>query len=258
MGSTESYTYRTTLTSSEIAELVGFQPAAPALSRMMDVYRTAKDYVDNHEHGALTSRVECYDALRIAVVNATLYGQPSKPLIPATLSGQQGGAVPAGDLPGLKRALQILRHPNAGMEPPDGGSPSQTDRVRNVAEEIEELIAGLAEQPAPAGTPIDPEMPLPCDVRVAPATIIRKGVPVRTLLLSLKQRVGRPERDTRFPESAPAGPGDAGRAEGLRPGLERALEIVKATRHDSESPDESVRTTVITNAICAELDPPGV
>lgn len=56
----------------------------PASSRLVDVYQAAKEYVDNHEHGSLLKRIDCYDALRIAVVNAAFCGQqndaPTAPL----------------------------------------------------------------------------------------------------------------------------------------------------------------------------------
>jgi hypothetical protein len=161
----------------------------------------------------------------------------------ATLSGQQGGAGlrPAGDLPSVEafaEALydlnlmpyhlkwgEVVKNSNSSegkaiaeyrdsakrlrarlAEQPAPAERSKEwwlDRARR-EDGCESVQAGdPAEQPAPAGTPIDPEMPLPCDVRVAPATIIRKGVRLQTLLLALYQRIGRPEQDTRFPEPAP-------------------------------------------------------
>lgn len=75
---------------------------------------------------------------------------------PATAgaTGEAGGGGPSRvDLPGLRRAVAILRHPNAGMVPPDGGDPSQTDRVRNVADDIADEIAAIDSRAlaAPAG-----------------------------------------------------------------------------------------------------------
>lgn len=46
---------------------------------------------------------------------------------------------------------------------------------------------------------IDPDYRLPCDVKVAPATTICKGVPLSTLMLAIKRREGWDEASTRFP-----------------------------------------------------------
>lgn len=45
---------------------------------------------------------------------------------------------------------------------------------------------------------------LPCDVRVAPATTIRKGCKVETLMQCIQLREGRPDRDCHFIDSPPA------------------------------------------------------
>lgn len=52
------------------------------------------------------------------------------------------------------------------------------------------ILAASPAAPAPAAG-VDAEALLPCDVAVAPATIIRKGCKVSTLMLAIKQREGR-------------------------------------------------------------------
>ena len=47
---------------------------------------------------------------------------------------------------------------------------------------------------------------LPCDVRVAPATTIRKGCKVETLMQCIELRKGQPDKLTRFNSSAPPAP----------------------------------------------------
>lgn len=42
---------------------------------------------------------------------------------------------------------------------------------------------------------------LPCDVRVAPATTIRKGCKIETLMQCIQLREGRPDRDCQFRDS---------------------------------------------------------
>jgi hypothetical protein len=41
-------------------------------------------------------------------------------------------------------------------------------------------------------------VPIPCDVILPPATILRKGVPYETLFTALRVRAGRSHEDTRF------------------------------------------------------------
>jgi hypothetical protein len=121
--------------------------------------------------------------------------------IDATLSGQQGGVVPAGDLPPVNALNELERATWADDVHVLNGIATLLGLPDRTEVTVDAVRARLAEQPTPAGT------------------------------------------------------GDADRVEGLRPGIEKALEIVEAERETvSVSSSAYQRLWSVRNTLRAALD----
>lgn len=90
-----------------------------------------------------------------------------------------------------------------------------------------EQVAPLASpSPSLSAAPVGEPETLPCDVRLPPATTIRKGCKVSTLILAIKQRESYADADTRF--AAPVGENNAEELRMLRERLgPRGLEVIE-------------------------------
>lgn len=158
-------------------------------------------------------------------------------------SGQQGGAVPAGDLrPGLEDAIRVME-----TRAEDCRADNLHAARRAYALGADTLRARIAEQPASADDNDDDQ-----DMTVAQrAKRVMDWIDGATAELSLSDVMAlRPAAarlaDGTFAEQpAPGGTG-AGGVEGLRPGLEEALRIVEAKR-------QTVPTASLVHDACVSL-----